>query len=543
MYVIILSPRLTRLTFPVVNFIQRPLPEGSNTGAGFEGQSGALGMGQQASTGLTTFNTFWAYIMPLFGAYMADKYWGRYLTIQFSLCIALVGHVILIISAIPQIIVNPDGAIACFSIGIVIMGVGVGGFKSNISPLIAEQYTERMHVMALATGERVIVDPAQTIGRIYLYFYLLINIGSLCGSISMVFAEKYVGFWLSYLLPTIFLCFCIPVLLLAKSRYVLTPPQGSVLGKALKLCSLTLKGQWSWNPSTFRKNLNSPDFWTKVKPSNIVDKPAWMTFDDAWVDEVRRGVSACKVFAWYPVYWLAYGQMTNNLTSQAATMKLGGAPNDIITNLNPLFIIILIPIMDHGVYPALRKAHIHFSPIKRITFGFILASCAMVSACVTQHYIYKLGPCGFYANTCDEETPITVWVQVVPYALIGASEIMASITSLEYAFTKAPVNMRSCVTAVALFMNAISSAISQALVPLCEDPLLVWNYGVVAVLAFIGGIGFWATFYKLDKEEDKMNMLQTGTVDTSKPIVEAARALDDEQSVGTLGISVVQEKL
>jgi POT family proton-dependent oligopeptide transporter len=37
-----------------VNFIQRPLPEGSNTGAGFEGQSGALGMGQRASTGLTT---------------------------------------------------------------------------------------------------------------------------------------------------------------------------------------------------------------------------------------------------------------------------------------------------------------------------------------------------------------------------------------------------------------------------------------------------------------------------------------------------------
>ena len=37
-----------------VNFIQQPLPEGSITGAGFEGQSGALDMGQRASTGLTT---------------------------------------------------------------------------------------------------------------------------------------------------------------------------------------------------------------------------------------------------------------------------------------------------------------------------------------------------------------------------------------------------------------------------------------------------------------------------------------------------------
>lgn len=39
------------------NFIQWPLPDGSRTGAGgANGQSGALGMGQRASTGLTTFN-------------------------------------------------------------------------------------------------------------------------------------------------------------------------------------------------------------------------------------------------------------------------------------------------------------------------------------------------------------------------------------------------------------------------------------------------------------------------------------------------------
>jgi POT family proton-dependent oligopeptide transporter len=49
----------------VVNFIQQPLPPGSTTGAGFDGQSGALDMGQRASTGLTTFNAFWSYIVRL----------------------------------------------------------------------------------------------------------------------------------------------------------------------------------------------------------------------------------------------------------------------------------------------------------------------------------------------------------------------------------------------------------------------------------------------------------------------------------------------
>lgn len=77
--------------------------------------------------------------MPLVGAYMAEKYWGRFKTIQISCFVALVGHVILIISAIPSVIVHPERAIACFAVGIVIMGMGVGGFKSNISVLIAEQ--------------------------------------------------------------------------------------------------------------------------------------------------------------------------------------------------------------------------------------------------------------------------------------------------------------------------------------------------------------------------------------------------------------------
>jgi POT family proton-dependent oligopeptide transporter len=77
--------------------------------------------------------------MPLAGAYMADQYWGRFKTIQISCGIALLGHIILIISATPKVIVHPEGALACFAIGIVIMGMGVGGFKSNISPLIAEQ--------------------------------------------------------------------------------------------------------------------------------------------------------------------------------------------------------------------------------------------------------------------------------------------------------------------------------------------------------------------------------------------------------------------
>lgn len=122
--------------------------------------------------------------------------------------------------------------------------------RSNIAPLIAEQYTEtRLFIKTiLKTGERVIVDPAQTITRIFLYFYFMINIGALIGQICMVFAEKYVGFWLAYLLPTIMFCLCPLVLFICRKKYDRTPPTGSVLGKAFKLWAFALKGRWSWNP-------------------------------------------------------------------------------------------------------------------------------------------------------------------------------------------------------------------------------------------------------------------------------------------------------
>lgn len=203
--------------------------------------------------------------------------------------------------------------------------------------------------------------------------------------------------------------------------------------------------------------------------------------------------------------------MMNNLTSQAATMELNGVPNDIITNFNPLALIIFIPIFDRIVYPTIRKLNIRITPLRRITAGFCMAGCSMITACIIQLYIYRKGPCGDRANYCldeyDKHSNISVWTQALIYILGGISEILASITSLEYAFTKAPKNMRSLIQAVALFMNAFASAIGQAFVGLSKDPLLTWNYATVAILAFVGGIGFWCTNYKLDRREDEMNYL------------------------------------
>ena len=304
-------------TIVFVNFIQQPLPEGSTTGAGFDGQSGALDMGQRASTGLTTFNQFWAYITPLFGAWIADGYLGRFNTILCAIAVGITGHVVLTASAAPSVIQKPDTSIGVFSLGLIIFGLGTGMFKSNISPLLAEQQTDtKMRIETTTKGERVLVDPAVTTSRIFLYFYMMINIGSVTGQISMVFAEKYVGFWLSYMLPTVMFLIAPAVLFFFKKRYILTPPTGSILSKFMRMWTTAMKGVWSFNPMAMKKRFT----WDKVRPSLVpaAERPSWMTYDDAWVDEVRRGLKACKVFLFLPIFFLAYNQINNNLTSQAA---------------------------------------------------------------------------------------------------------------------------------------------------------------------------------------------------------------------------------
>jgi POT family proton-dependent oligopeptide transporter len=268
-------------------------------------------MGQRASAGLVTFNQFWQYFMPLFGSYIADAHWGRYKTITVALGVGIIGHCILITSAIPPVIVNPTPALALMIVAIITIGMGTGGFKPNISPLIVEQVgIKHMRVKTLPSGERVIVDPAVTINRVYNWFYFFINVGSLVGQLSMVYAEKYVGFYLSFTLPTIMLSLCPLVMWWGRKRYVRRDPAGSVLLPALRTFHLAQRGRWSFNPIRTWRNMHDGTFWENVKPSKFPPgkKPAWMNFDDAWVDELRRGFSACAVFAWYPIYWLTYNQ-------------------------------------------------------------------------------------------------------------------------------------------------------------------------------------------------------------------------------------------
>ncbi|KAH6905979.1 peptide transporter PTR2B [Coprinopsis sp. MPI-PUGE-AT-0042] len=520
------------------NYIRQRLPNNSTTGAVVgdaatraRGVAGALGKGQKISFAIRTFNTFLVYCTPWIGAIIADTMWGRYKTILVFAVVCAAGHIVLVGSASPASLRNPEGAMGLLIVSIIIIGVGAGCIKSNVAPMVAEQYQGKMRKKTLKSGEVVIVSPDVTIQSIYLWFYAAINFGS-CGAISASFLAKNHGYWAAYLVPTGIFCIVPFVLMAGKKRYVMTPPRGSILLETLRVIRLSLGPAWSFNPIRTYKNCKNPDFWDSAKPSTYGDNvPSSITWDDPFVGEVARTVKACEVLMFMPFFWLCYSQIDGNLGTTAAGMQLNGTPNDLIQNLNPVGIIIMVPIFDFLIYPFLRRHGIDFTPIRRIYTGFLVAGLAMVYSSVLQSYIAKRSPCAGLVppsecETADKEpnpAPINVWIVAGPYIMVGMAEIFSSVTSNEYAFTKAPVRMKSVVTAFSQFQNAISSILNFALVEVNTEQKFVWLYGSFAVVAWVIGTIFFLLFRRYDRKEHDLNAIGRGP---RVGFVDEARASD-----------------
>ncbi|KAI7901751.1 POT family-domain-containing protein [Cokeromyces recurvatus] len=465
------------LTGPFQNYIQNPNPP--SYPAEFPG---AMGKGQQTATALTTFLQFWCYVTPIIGAIIADQYW-----------------VILTLTSIPAAIAS-GATFPGFIVAIIIIGFATGGIKSNVSPLVAEQYrnlkpfikTIKRKSSSKDTYDeeiRVIVSPQATYQKLFNMFYWGINVGSLA-SITTVVLEKNCGFWPAFLLPTLVFIPGILVVWAGKKHYVRNPPRGSIFIEAIKVISFSFKyGLEGCKPSVLCTT--HPEVAERI------------TWDDIFIDELRRTFRACIVFCWYPIYWLCYSQMTNNMVSMTATMQTGNVPNDIMQNINPLTLVIVIPIMDRVIYPGLRRIGINFRPMARITCGFVFAALAMAYAAGIQSYIYSKGPYYDHPNG-HGKNDVSAALIIPAYILVGISEIFASITGLEYAYRKAPEKMKSLVMATFLLTNCFGSILGFALVTVAVDPKLKWMYAGISI-----AMGICAPlFYFCHGKNDKLDVIE-----------------------------------
>ncbi|KAF7294596.1 PTR2-domain-containing protein [Mycena indigotica] len=490
------------------NFIQRPLPlNGNGAGApprGTQATAGALGMGLVAATGITKTFSFLAYTLPILGGIMADTKWGRFKTIAIGTAIGAVAHIVMVISAIPSVI-QGGHALGPFILSVLLLALGTGFIKACIAPIIADQSVVHVQsVKTLPTGEKVIIDPGATIQSMLMVYYWSVNVGAFF-SVATSYSEKRIGFWLAYLLPGILYILMPITLVVVYSKLVRLPPQGSVVLDSFKVFK-TLHER-----AGFKGMMKGGDNWNVAKPSNIeaagglkTKKAGWITWDDEFVDELKRTIVACKLFLFLPIFSLADDGLGTIQNNQGASLRTDGAPNDLLGNFNALTIIFATPLLNFVVYPWLRKIGINFSPIRRIVAGFLVAALAMATGAIIQWRIYETSPCGYYASDCSIGTgvsPISVWVQIPLYSLPAIGELFVNVTSYEIAYTRAPQRMKGVIFAIVLFMSALSSALTLIISPSFVDPNLIWPFVGLGAVCVVAAVLIWILFHEMDDEE------------------------------------------
>ncbi|KAJ2079211.1 peptide transporter ptr2 [Coemansia sp. RSA 988] len=478
------------------NYVKNPYKaENSNPGA--------IDGGQQMATGLNNFFQFWCYLTPIFGAIIADQWLGKFKTILLFSFIYIVGDLILTLTSIPASI-RSGGALPGLIIAMITIGAGTGGVKANVSPMVAEQYGRyRPFVRTLKNGKQVVVDRELTVQSIFNWFYWSINVGGL-SAIATTEIEANVDFWPAYLLPTLVFVICVFVFWCGRKKYVITKPTGSIVLKAYRVFSTGIR---NYRAAKAENRLilgedGKPVNWINYAKPSLCANGSDISWSDKFVDELFMALRSCKIFLCYPVFWLCYGQMSNNMVSQSGQMNTGNVPNDIMQNLDPLCIIILLPVFERFIYPAFRRCGLELRPVTRITCGFLVAAMAMAYAAILQHFIYITGP--YYDKAGDDGNGfnhISAGIQVPGYILIGISEILASVTGLEYAFTKAPESMKSIVMSIFLFTNAGGSILAFCFNSISTNPHLVKNFAIVSGLMGAFTVLFFVCFRHYDKRD------------------------------------------
>ncbi len=157
-----------------------------------------------------------------------------------------------------------------------------------------------------------------------------------------------------------------------------------------------------------------------------------------------------------------------------------------ISALNPLLVMIIIPLLSLGVYQPLERRGRPLRPLKRMTIGMVLAALSFVAVALLQARIEAAGP-----------GEIHVLWQIIPYVIITTSEVLVSITGLEFAYTQAPRAMKSTIMGFWLLSVTLGNILVAFLAPLQTLSLTTffWTFaGLMGVAALIFAV--IASFYR-----------------------------------------------
>lgn len=346
-----------------------------------------------------------AYFMPIVGAIMADWFFGKYRVILFVSILYTLGHFVLSVS---------DNSYTLFSTGLVIIACCAGGIKSCVSANVGDQFNK--------SNEHLL-------SKVYGWFYMSINLGGTLAPLSIPLLKKYYGPEIAFGVPGILMALATLLFWLGRKKYVKAPPAGIKQENFFTISVYALIKLFS------------------RKPGQKVWEAVGEKYSAKSIDGIQAVYRVLAVFAFTPIFWALWDQNLSEWVLQATRLDLTLIGTitilpEQINFINPLFLVLLIPVFTSFIFPFLEKKGIKPTPLRKIGAGLVVIGLAFVIIALLQEQI-------------DAGGKPSVWWQIFAYILLAASEILVSVTCLEYAYTHSPKSMKS--TMSALYLLGISA--------------------------------------------------------------------------------------
>jgi hypothetical protein len=155
--------------------------------------------------------------------------------------------------------------------------------------------------------------------------------------------------------------------------------------------------------------------------------------------------------------------------------------------LNPLLVMIIIPLLNVAVWNPLRKRGIEVKPLVKMSLGMFLAAAAFAITAVVQVAVEGAGP-----------GSVHVFWQMPQYWVMTTAEVLVSVTGLEFAYTQAPRAMKSTIMGFWLLCVTLGNLIVAFLAPLQKTFALSEFFWVFAGLMAAAAVVFtvMARFYR-----------------------------------------------
>lgn len=337
------------------------------------------------------------YFFPLIGAIVADAFLGKYRTILWVSLLYCAGHLCLALgdTGLGVGLMSPR---AWLFTGLMLIALGSGGIKPCVSAHVGDQFGARnQHLLE----------------RVFGWFYFSINLGAAASQ------------------------FLIPVLLEKAGPSVAFGVPGVVMGLA-----------------TFA-------FWLG-RNRFVHIPPAGVGFiKEALGPEGLRALGKLAVlYAFVAVFWSLFDQTGSAWVLQAKRMDRMLLGMEVLPSqvqaINPVLIMLFIPLFSYVVYPALNRVF-PLTPLRKIGLGlFLTVPSFLISA-----YIETRLAAGDSVNI--------VW-QLLAFVVLTAAEVLVSITCLEFSYTQAPNRMKSLVMGVFLLSVWLGNLFTALVNAIIQQP-------------------------------------------------------------------------